>query len=206
MKKFKKIAFVFCLFLSLNSFSQDTKAMKDAFTNSFIFESKLMFPEAIKTMKDIYSEKSYLINARLGWLYYLKQEYATSITYYQKAVALNPKATEPLWGLVLPQIALEKWADVETTYLTIVRFDPKNSLVNYRLGMIYYYKKNYTEALKYFDVTLTLYPLDYDAIVMSAWTNYFLGKKEEAKVLFNRTLLMYQTDPSSLEGLALCNK
>ena len=72
--------------------------------------------------------------------------------------------------------------------------------------MIYFYRKNYIEALKYFDVTLTLFPLDYDAITMSAWTNYYLGKKEEAKVLFNRVLLMYQQDASAIEGLALCNK
>jgi tetratricopeptide (TPR) repeat protein len=206
LKKMKKISLVFCLFLSLNSFSQDSKLMKDAFTNSFNFESKLMFPEAIKSMNDIYNEKSYFINARLGWLHYLKKEYETSISYYNKAIALSPKATEPLWGIVLPQLALEQWVALENTYLTIVKFDPKNSLVNYRLGVNYYYKKNYVEALKYFDVSLTLYPTDYDAMNMTAWTNYFLGKKEEAKILFTRILLMYQTDASALEGLALCNK
>lgn len=203
MKNFKKIALVFCLLLSANSFSQDTP---NACSNSFISESKFMYSEAIKSMNDIYSEKSYFINARLGWLYYLKKEYVTSISYYKKAVQLNPKATEPLWGITLPQIALEQWVDLENTYLTIVRLDPKNSLVNYRLGMNYYYKKNYVEALKYFDVSLTLYPTDYDAMNMTAWTNYFLGKKEEAKILFTRILLMYQTDASALEGLALCNK
>jgi tetratricopeptide (TPR) repeat protein len=111
-----------------------------------------------------------------------------------------------LWGITLPQIALQQWVDLENTYLTIVRLDPKNSLVHYRLGMNYYYKKNYVEALKYFDVSLTLYPTDYDAMNMTAWTNYFLGKKEEAKILFTRILLMYQTDASALEGLAFCNK
>jgi len=203
MKNFKKIALVFCLLLSLNSYGQETK---DAYANSFILESKFMYSEAIKSMNDIYSEKSYFMNVRLGWLYYLKKEYVTSISYYKKAVQLNPKATEPLWGIALPQIALEQWVDVENTYLTIVRLDPKNSLVNYRLGVNYYYKKNYVEALKYFDVSLTLYPSDYDAMNMTAWTNYFLGKKEEAKILFTRILLMYQTDASALEGLALCNK
>ncbi len=206
MNKFKKITLTFLLFISVSSFSQDTKAMRDAFTNSFLFESKTLYIDAIKVMKDVYSDKSYLINARLGWLCYLNKEYSNSIIYYKKAADLNPKATEPLWGLVMPLIAQENWTEVEAVYLNIVRFDPKNSLVNYRLGMIYYYRKNYAEALKYFDVTLTLYPFDYDSMIMSAWTTYFLGRKEEAKVLFTRVLIMYQSDPSGLEGAALCNK
>ena len=142
MRTIKKITLGFCLFLSLQSFSQETKPMKDAFTNSFLFESKTMYLDAIKVMKDVYSDKSYLINARLGWLCYLNKEYLNSVTYYKKAAELNPKATEPLWGLVMPLIAQEKWTEVEAVYLNIVRFDPKNSLVNYRLGMIYYYRKN----------------------------------------------------------------
>ena len=206
MRTIKKITLGFCLFLSLQSFTQETKPMKDAFTNSFLFESKTMYLDAIKVMKDVYSDKSYLINARLGWLCYLNKEYVNSVTYYKKAAELNPKATEPLWGLVMPLIAQEKWTEVEAVYLNIVRFDPKNSLVNYRLGMIYYYRKNYTEALKYFDVTLTLYPFDYDSMIMSAWTTYFLGRKEEAKVLFTRVLIIYQSDPSGLEGEELCKK
>jgi hypothetical protein len=38
---------------------------------------------------------------------------------------------------------------------------------------------------------------------MSGWNNYFLGNKEEAKLLFNRILLMYPTDSSAKEGLGL---
>lgn len=206
MKILQKTVLALSLMTVLSSFSQDSQAFKDAFAKSFLYESKAQYAEALQEIKNIYSDKSYLINLRIGWLSYMTKDYATSITYYKKACALMPTASEPLWGLALPQLALEQWYELENTYKSIVRYDPKNSLVNYRLGMIYYYRKNYTEALKYFDVTLTLFPLDYDSILMSAWTNYFLGKKEEAKVLFNRTLIMYQTDASALEGLALCSK
>ena len=206
MNLLKKITFILCLVFSFQSFSQETKAMKDAFTNSYVLESKMLYLDASKVMKDVYSDKSYAINIRLGWLCYLCKDYNNSIVYYKKAAELNPKATEPLWGLVMPLIIQEKWAEVEAIYLNIVRFDPKNSVVNYRLGLINYNRKNYVEALKYFDVSATLNPSDYDSKLMSAWTTYFLGKKEEAKVLFNSVLLMYQFDPSALEGYALCNK
>jgi tetratricopeptide (TPR) repeat protein len=206
MKMINKLVLVVFLIIGTTSFSQDGKAMQEAFAKSFMNEDKADYKTAIQDIQNVYSDKSYLVNLRIGWLSYLNKDYVNSVTYYKKACALMPTASEPLWGLALPLIAQEKWIDVENTYKSIVRYDPKNSLVNYRLGMIYYYRKNYVDALKYFDVTLTLFPLDYDAITMSAWTNYFLGKKEEAKVLFNRVLLMYQSDASAIEGLALCNK
>ncbi len=206
MNILQKTVFTLSLLVSVNSFSQDIKAMQAAFAKSFMNEDKGDFKAALQDIQPIYSDKSYLVNLRIGWLSYLSKDYANSVVYYKKACDLNPGATEPLWGLALPLIAQEKWYDVENTYKSIVRFDPKNSLVNYRLGMIYYYRKNYVDALKHFDITLTLFPLDYDSILMSAWTTYFLGKKEDAKVLFNRVLLMYQHDTSAIEGLTLCSK
>ena len=206
MKSIKIIICTLLLYISVNSNAQETKVMQEAFAKSFLAEDKADYTTALQAIQAIYSDKSYLVNLRIGWLSYLNKDYANSVTYYKKAIALMPTATEPLWGLCNPLVAQEKWVELENNYKLIIRFDPKNSLVNYRLGMIYFYRKNYVDALKYFDVTLTLFPLDYDAITMSAWTNYYLGKKEEAKVLFNRVLLMYQQDASAIEGLALCNK
>ena len=92
---------------------------------------------------------------------------------------------------------------MEKTYFSILKLEPRNASALYKLGLIYYYRKNYTSAKKYFDVALNLYPLDYNTLLMSAWTNYFLGNLNEAKILFNRVLLLYQTDASALEGLSL---
>ena len=206
MKSFNRILFFTCVLFSINGNAQDSKVMQEAFAKSFMAEDKGDYKNALQAIQSIYSDKSYLVNLRIGWLSYLSKDYTNSVVYYKKAIALMPLATEPLWGLCNPLVAQEKWVELENNYKLIIRFDPKNSLVNYRIGMIYFYRKNYVEAIKYFDVTLTLFPLDYDAITMSAWTNYYLGKKEEAKVLFIRVLLMYQLDASAIEGLVLCNK
>lgn len=195
------------LVLTLLSFSyvyaQDNKAQQIAFENSYLNENKKDYEAGIKAIKSVYSESSYPMNLRLGWLYYLSENYSASINYYKKAIAIMPAAEEPYWGLINSQTALEKWVDVEKSYLAILKLDPKNKTANYQLGLIYYYRKNYTAAKKYFDVALNLFPFDYDALLMSAWTNYFLGKSSEAKVLFNRVLLQYRTDSSALQGLSL---
>lgn len=203
MEFLKKAIIAVCVIVSANSFGQDSKALQTAFGKSYAYEAKYQYDDAIKVIKELYSEKSYPINIRLGWLYYLNKNYSSSINYYQKACDIMPASTESLWALLYPQIALEKWGDVEKTYLNILKLDPKNATAHYKLGMIYYYRKNYSTAKKYFDISLNLNPLDYESLLMSAWTNYFLGNTSEAKILFNRVLLLYQTDSSALEGLGL---
>ena len=179
------------------------KSVAAAFEDSYIKEKAEKYEEAIKELKDVYNEGSYPINLRLAWLYYEAKNYNASITYYKKAMDLMPAAAEPIWGIINVQTALEKWTDVEKSYQAILKLDPKNASANYQLGLIYYYRKNYTAAKKNFDVSLNLYPFDYNSLLMSAWTNYFLGKTSEAKVLFNRVLLHYKNDASALEGLSL---
>ena len=98
---------------------------------------------------------------------------------------------------------LKKWSTLSGVYQKILKLDPKNTTANYRLGLSAYYSKDYITAKKYFDVVLGLYPMDYNALLMNGWTNYFIGKKTEAKILFNKVLMVAPTDSSAKEGLAL---
>jgi Tfp pilus assembly protein PilF len=69
--------------------------------------------------------------------------------------------------------------------------------------MIYYGRKDYQTAQKYFERVVNLYPFDYDGVVMLGWSFLQIGKMREAKVLFTKTLLIRPDDVSALEGLAL---
>lgn len=203
MEFLRKIIVIAVLFFVFQGFSQEGKTVPNAFAKSYVAEGKGNYSEAIKAIKDVYNESSYTMNLRLGWLYYLDLNYEVSISYYNKACKLMPVAVEPLWALLNPQIAKENWAEVDKIYLRILKIDPKNSTANYKLGLNYYYRKNYAKAKKYFDVALNLYPFDYNIVLMSAWNNYFLGKTNEAKVLFNKVLNIDANDASALQGLSL---
>lgn len=74
------------------------------------------------------------------------------------------------------------------------------------MGMIAYNKKDYQTAYRYFDKVVTLYPFTYDALIMLAWSNYQLGKKDAATILFNRVLCLSPGDKSALEGLSMIKK
>ena len=88
-------------------------------------------------------------------------------------------------------------------YKKILEIDPQNSLANYKLGYIYYDKKDFQTAFKYFEKVVNLYPFDYDGLIMFAWTNLQLGKSREAKILFKKVLLLSPGDQSATTGLEL---
>lgn len=114
-----------------------------------------------------------------------------------------PMSIEAKLGFVSPAAALGNWDQVKTQYLDIIKIDDKHYTANYRMGMILYGKQKYTEAFKYFEKIANLYPFDYDAIHMYAWEHYRLQKTREAKVLFNKVLMIKPGDTSALEGLSL---
>jgi tetratricopeptide (TPR) repeat protein len=203
MEFLKKTIAILIAFGAFNSYAQDYKAMQDAFANSIVLESKSDFKGAIEAIKKVNTSTNYETNVRLGWLSYEAGNHAESKAYYENAATLMPASTEPLWGLAYPLAELKKWTELAEVYQKILKLDPKNTTANYRLGLSAYYGKDYTIAKKYFDIFLGLYPMDYNALLMSAWTNYFLGKKTEAKILFNKTLMVMPSDKSATEGLAL---
>lgn len=203
MEFLRKNLIILLLISGLIAKSQNNSSLQKAFSNSYELEAQEKYSEAIKTLQSVYSESSYELNMRLGWLYYLNNDHNSSIKYYSNSMRIMPVATEPLWLIISPLATLEKWNEVEKIYIRILKLDPKNALANYRLGLIYYYRKDYVRAKKYFDVSLNLFPFEYNYMLMSAWTNYFLGNKNDARVLFNKVLLYSPNNTSALEGLSL---
>lgn len=184
-------------------FSQDYKSIQEAFEKSYFLEYSGEYQKAIDLLKGVYSEESYEINLRLGWISYMAGFFTESTAYYQKAIDLKPLSIEAKFGYVYPASALGNWEQVKKQYNDILNIDPQNSLTNYRMGSIYYGNEDYTTALKYFEKVVNLYPFDHDALLMYAWTNLKLGKLREAEVLFQKVIMNKPNDESALEGLSM---
>jgi len=183
--------------------AQDYTALQQAFSTSYTQETAGDYSGGIATLKKVYDESSYEINVRLGWLTYMAGQFTESTTYYSKSITLMPYSIEARLGFALPASAMGNWEQVINKYLEILKIDPANYTTNCRMGLIYYGRKDYASALKYLEKVANRYPFDYDAIHMYAWANYRLGKLREAKVLFNKTLLIRPGDSSALEGIGL---
>ena len=202
MRIVKSTLILFTVFCSFNTNAQ-TKEIQNAFSQSYDYEAIAKYEAAINSITPVYREDSYESNLRLGWLYYMQGKNKESISYYNKAISLMPAATEPKWAILNPLSKIENYSEIEKTYLSILKLDPKNNNANYNLGLIYYYRKDYFSAKKYLDVALNQNPFNYNNMLMSAWTNYFLGNKNDAKILFNKVLLYSPNDSSASEGLSL---
>jgi len=198
----EKLIYCFCLLASFTISAQTFQEMSEAFQKSYAFEAQAKYDASADALKKLPGD-NYEVQLRLGWLYYLAGKWDLAQSHYKKASQFRPASLEPLLGLVNVNVAREEWNLVEQAYLSILKIDPKNVNANYQLGLIYYVRKNYTKALTYFSIYLNMYPFTYEAVQMSAWTHYFLGKNTEAKVLFQKCLLLRPNDPSALEGLSL---
>jgi tetratricopeptide (TPR) repeat protein len=200
----RHFAIALLLISTCSAFSQTNyTALQEAFTKSQLYESRGNFTDAISVLKAAYQEDSYETNLRLGWVTYLAGLFTESTAYYQKAIKLKPYSIEAKLGFANPASALGNWDQVIAQYNEILSIDPQNTTVNYRMGSIYYGKKDFAKAEKHLEKVINLYPFDYDSMILFAWTNFKLGKLREAQVMFNKVLLNKPNDTSALEGLAL---
>ena len=197
-----KFIFILVVLFGINTSSNSQSTNNQVtYEKSYAYEKSSNYPAAIKEMNSIYKSNDYFVNIRLGWLYYLKKDYSKSIEFYNIAINLKPYAIEARFGSVKPLSAIGSWEKVKYHYLQILKIDPQNTIANYWLGVIYYNRKDFDNASKLFEKIINLYPLDYESVIVLAWTKLKIGKKSDAIILFNHALNLRPNDNSALDGL-----
>jgi tetratricopeptide (TPR) repeat protein len=199
----KTIAIIIILGFGSLAYGQTNTKVYESFIESYGLEATGNYSNAIEKIIEIYSADSYDMNIRLGWLYYNLGNYPESQKYYQIATQILPYSIEAKLGYVLSVSGLGYWDKVIEVYNDIILIDPQNTLVNYRMGSIYYERKQYEKAYNFLENVINLYPNDFDAILLFAWTHYQMGKLKDAKVLFNKALLIKPNNASAQYGLGL---
>lgn len=209
MEILKKIG-VSIAFITICSFTiaqqVDTNSIIQAFQKSYVNEDSKDLASAITNLKQLNSEDSYEINLRLGWLTYSSGLFTESMRYYTQAIQLKPFAIEPKFGLIYPASKLEQWNIVIQEYNKILEIAPSNTTALYQLGLIYYNRKNFIVAEKYFEKVVNLFPFDYDGLTMLGWSKFHLKKYREAKILFVKALMNNPEGTSAKEGFQLLEK
>jgi tetratricopeptide (TPR) repeat protein len=204
LRKLFSVAVLLLIFVDLGA--QNINDLQATFSRSYIAENQKNYDLAISEMKTIYQDNDYITNIRLGWLKYLSKQYNESIGYYQKAILLKPYAIEARLGCVKPLSAIENWEKVKEQYIEILKVDPLNTTANYWLGVIYYNRKDFNSATTLFEKVVNLYPLDYDSVIMLAWSKLNNNSHADAKILFRQALIIRPNDSSALSGLQLIDK
>lgn len=206
MKKYILITFFLCFYISVFAQHNSADAKLLAFNNSIEKESIGQYSDAILELINIYDKYSdeYVINLRLGWLYYLNKDYDNSIKYYNKALQFSGnQSIEAMLGVTLPLADKGDWDKVKDYYNMILDLDENNYTANLRLGQIDLNTENYLSAKSYLSKVIEMYPGDYETNLYLAWTYYYLGDKSTAYELFTEVLTLNPGDDSALKGLKL---
>lgn len=196
----KPAFFAAALLLLAPAGARAQEGLSAAFATSYVAEAKGNYDDAIGALRGSYSNL-YEQNLRLGWLYFLAKNYTSSAAYYQKAIDQRPYAIEPKFGLVKPLNALGQVERMLGLYTAILQVDPQNTQANYWVGVIYLNRKQFDKAARFFEKVVNLYPFDYDTNLSLAFTYLNLGKKTEARALYNKVLLIRPGDAQAQAGL-----
>ncbi len=187
----KKVILLFSIVtISYQSFAQEiSEAVITAFSQSYTAETSKEYDKAIGYVKAVYDVNVYEMNLRLGWLYFSKKDYTQATNYYKLAMKLKPNSIEAMLGFVNAAASLQKWEEIFAVYQKILVLDPNNSLVNYRIALMYYYRKDYPNAEKHLQRVCERYPFDYDSVLLMAQVKLASGKLTESKSYYQRALL-----------------
>jgi tetratricopeptide (TPR) repeat protein len=203
MKKY--LSLVLLLLVISYAQAQNSKVI-DAFALSYSLETKQAYSSAIRVLEPIVTPTDYAGNLRLGWLYYLNNNYDQSLAFYNKALALEPKSIQARFGLAFPLAALKQWDKLASNYEELLKVNPNNTVALYRMGYMYYNLANYEKASKYLKALLDVTPFDYYGNLLKGWNDLKMGKYKDAEDSFNLALCYSPEDSSALEGLKMLKK
>ena len=176
-----------------------------AFKNSIAEEEIGNYEKAIELIKVVHVENTsdYLVNIRLGWLYYLAKMNESSVKHYKEAVRISDNSIEALLGLTYPYSAMNNWSEIKSIYKKILVVDSKHYLSNLNLAKIYFNTADYLNSKIILENVFEDYPSDYAVNLYLGWTYYYLGSKSSAYDHFVTALIVNPNDASAKEGLSL---
>ena len=184
---------------------QNSETKMTTFTKSVQEETLGNYQRAIQTIQELSKDYAddYLVQLRLGWLYYNARDYEKSTRHYREAIRISNNSIEALLGITLPYAADKKWDKVESIYKDILERDKQNYTANLRLGQIYFNAGNHVTAKTFFERVYENYPGDFEANLYLGWTYYNLGSASKAHRLFVNALILTPGSTSALEGYRL---
>jgi tetratricopeptide (TPR) repeat protein len=148
--------------------------LAETYARSYTYEQVDDYQNAIRTLTPLLEKdpEGYTINLRLGWLYYLSQNYANSIRHYQEAMKAVPSSLEAKLGYTLPLMAQGKFSEVESIAYRIIDVDHYNYYANLKLAYSLRMQGKLDLARKVIDKMLALYPIDVNYLSEKALVEY----------------------------------
>jgi len=170
--------------------SSDSNAAGEAFRASYASEKSMEYEEAIKAILPLKETPAlkYVVNVRLGWLYYLNASYANSRNAYQTALKTTPGSIEAKLGYMLPVLAQGNFDEAELIAKQIIEVDKLNYYANLRMAYALRMQRKFLDAEKIDTQMLQYFPSDVTLLTELALAK--VGQNRPAKKIFNDILTL----------------
>jgi len=117
-------------------------------------------------------------------------------------VELEPKAVEPRLGLMLPLMALRRWAEAEKAGQQVLGTAPGDFTAQSRIAFIHYSQGRFADAESWYRKALGGFPSNVEMRAGLGWSLLKLGNAAAARAEFERILVIAPDHASAKEGLA----
>jgi len=150
----------------------------------------------IETIADSGNEFAVL---RYAYLLYLQGENADSISYYSKAIELNPDSIDAKLGITLPLIAQKRWRQVKSYSMQVLHMSHWNYTAHVRLMLAEEGLRKWGSLAEHAAQLAKAYPSDATALVYLARAHAWQGDVAAAKAAYRKVLVRV---PGHLEASA----
>ncbi|MFO0757965.1 MAG: tetratricopeptide repeat protein [Byssovorax sp.] len=202
----KRMMVVVCLGIGLAGMSGEAGAgdtAADLFQKSYDYEAVGKLNDALGALDQLPSPRHecYVAHLRRGWLLSRLGRSPESIDAYGKAITAEPRSVEAKVGVLVPLMALRRWADTEAMAREALKLDPGNYLAGLRLAFSVYSLGRYAESAMLYRKLLDAYPSDVEVRAGLGWALLKSGKAADAAKEFREVLEIAPKNVLSLDGL-----
>lgn len=174
---------------------QDTTQAASLWSDSLRLEQNSDYAGALDKMAYFAKVSSdiYLIQIRCGWLNYMNKSYDKAVTDYLAAAKIEPTSLTPYLGLMYTYRAAGQTPQALQACRQVLQIDPLNYTATKMLAAISYENGNFTDAAQDYLSLLRTHPEDESLLSGAGWSLLKLNRKAEAKLCFQRLLILSPT-------------
>lgn len=195
-------------FFSVEAKDLPLETIKKAYSESYKNEALAKYSEAIRDLNEVHATypETYTVNYRLGWLYYLNNNFANAIEHLEKSLRYYPSSVEALNVINLILVARAEWTKVESQSFKIIQIDYYNYYANYWLSIAFKNQKKYDFAVKNCRKMLAVFPSNVTFLAELAANLYLGGEMNESKAIFDNVTVLDPNNETARYYLKLYKK
>jgi tetratricopeptide (TPR) repeat protein len=170
---------------------------------SYQLEAKGDYAGALAKMNALRAagDHSYFVTLRAAWLRYLNKDYAGAEAGYREAMKARPKAIEPKVGVTLVLYTAGNWKRLEPACKVALAALPTDPMLRARLAAAHYNLGRFPDAASAYRKLIEEYPGVLDYQTGYAWALHRMGKKKEARAVFQAVLAVSPDNANAQQGV-----